>query len=227
SVLAEKWHGLGQNVDNFMYVMVGYGIGVGIFSNGSFVGGRDQMAGEIGHITVDPRAKDVCKCGKKGCLEAVASSPNIVRQYFEKKRTIQERPSGYRVYDVFEAARRKDRAALQVLNRAGTHLGLALAYLVNLLNPELIISGGDLLNGADLMLPEIRKQIEKHALSDFVKNLEILPSTLGFDIGLKGAASLAFNSCINDRELLEQICSPVVEVHAQKTSRAAAKARRR
>ena len=68
AIMAERWLGLGQNVRNFVFVTVGYGVGVGIFSNGRFVGGRDQMAGELGHIRIDPAATDHCRTTRRLCL---------------------------------------------------------------------------------------------------------------------------------------------------------------
>ncbi len=213
AILAEHWVGLAQNTRNFLYVMVGNGVGVGIFSNGKFVGGRDQMAGEIGHIRMDPDGNDLCRCGKTGCLEAIVSSPNLVRQYLEKSGLNRSDSSGFKVTEVFDRARQSDPVAEAVLERAANYLGLAISYLVNFLNPELIILGGDLVNGEDILLPKIQAQIQENALSDFVDNLRTAVSRLGLDIGLKGAASLAFRNSLSNPEVLKKMCRPVVELH--------------
>src|SRR5690606_18428363 len=78
SILAERWLGRAQGYDSCIYMMIKQGVGVGIFSNGHEVAGRNEMSGEIGHVTIDPSATDQCNCGKQGCLEAIISSPNIV-----------------------------------------------------------------------------------------------------------------------------------------------------
>ena len=212
AIMAERWFGLGQNVRNFAFVTVGSGVGVGIFSNGRFVGGRDQMAGELGHITIDPAARDLCRCGKTGCLEAIASSPNLIRQYLELSGREHKLAMGLRVADIFDRYRRGDPVAAQVISRASKYLGLALSYLVNFLNPELIILGDDLVAGEDILLSKIRSEIEANSLPDFVENLEIRVSRLGRDIGLKGAASFAFRKSLVNSAVLQKMCRPAVEL---------------
>jgi predicted NBD/HSP70 family sugar kinase len=214
AIRAERWVGLAQGVRDFIDVMVGHVVGVGVFSNGRFVGGRDQMAGEVGHIRIDPDGSDVCRCGKTGCLEAIVSSPNIFRQYRAKTGLEGSYSGGLRVTDVFERARRHETAAVEVPDRVTRYLRLALSYLVNFLNPELIILGGDLITAEDLLLPSLREQIAANTLPDFVKNLNIAVSRMGLDIGLKGAASLAFRTALNHPEVLKNMCRLVVELHS-------------
>jgi predicted NBD/HSP70 family sugar kinase len=214
-ILAERWLGRAQNVRNCMYVRAGHGIGVGIYSNGQFVGGRDQMAGQLGHMTIEPAAQDLCHCGRRGCLQAIASSPSVVRQYLEKTGRPHDNPAGYRIAEVFERARQGDPAANEVLDRAGRVLGLGLSYLVSLFNPELIILGGEFVNGEDVLLPRIKEQLARHTMPALCEDLEIAISTLGLDIGLKGAASLAFRNSLDDSALLKKMLQPVVEMHAE------------
>jgi glucokinase len=83
-ILAERWVGVAENCPNCVYILAGVGIGMGCFVDGHLLEGHDGMAGEFGHLTIDASAPDRCNCGKNGCLEAIASSPNIVRQYMEK-----------------------------------------------------------------------------------------------------------------------------------------------
>ncbi len=212
AILAERWLGLGQNVRNFVYVTVGYGVGVGIYSNGRFVGGRDLMAGELGHIRIDPAATDQCRCGKTGCLEAIVSSPNLVRQFLEKSGLEPGHYSGFRVVDVYDRFRQGDPIAADVIARASKYLGLALSYIVNFLNPELIILGDDLVNAEDIFLPRIREEIVANSLPAFVKNLDIRVSRLGHDIGLKGAASFAFRKSLSNAALRQKMCRPAFEL---------------
>jgi predicted NBD/HSP70 family sugar kinase len=207
-VRAERWLGCGQQYNDGLYVISERGIGTGFFLEGRAVEGFRDMAGELGHCVIEPAAEDRCNCGKKGCLESIASSDNIVRQYLDKvgRPRFREKMT---IHGVYERARRKDEAALAVLARAGKAWGLALSYVVNLLNPEIIILGGDLISGEDVLVPLIKEEIGRHALPELIGGLKIVVSGLGFDIRLKGACSLAFRKSIADPHLLKKMCLPV------------------
>jgi glucokinase len=208
-VVAEHWLGAAKNAADCMYVTVGNGIGVGIFVGGQLLQGHNGIAGELGHLNVDLNAEDECKCGKRGCLEAIASSPNIVRQYLEKTIGDGKHPYGHRVLEIYEKARQGDAAAVAVLDRAARYLGLALSHLTNLFNPELIVLGGDIIHGEDVLVPRIREEVLRHTLPTAAENVEIRVSTLGADILLKAAASLAFRNALLSPTLLKKICSPI------------------
>ncbi|MCE5309066.1 MAG: ROK family protein [Acidobacteriales bacterium] len=212
-ILAERWLGAAQESDNCMYVIVGNGIGVGGFVDGHLLQGHEGNAGELGHIVIDPDAPDLCKCGKRGCLEAVASCPNIVRQYFESADHDVSHLSGYRVPEVFERARQGDPDALRAVRRASKYLGLAFSYLANLFNPEVIVIGGDIVHGQDLVLPIVREELSRYALPRSNSGLEVKVSSLGLDIGLRGAAALAFRRSLGNSALLRKMCSPLSAVH--------------
>jgi predicted NBD/HSP70 family sugar kinase len=137
----------------------------------------------------------------------------VVRQYLELSGQEHQPIVGLRVGDIFDRYKAGDPHAAQVINRASKYLGLALSYLVNFLNPELIILGDDLVGGEDIFLPRIRSEIEANSLPDFVENLEIRVSRLGHDIGLKGAASFAFRNSLNNAAVLQKMCRPAVESH--------------
>ena len=111
---------------------------------------------------------------------------------------------------VLEKARNDDPLALQVLNRVSRALGLGLSHLVLLLNPGLIILGGDLMQGEDLLLPRIRKELATH-VPGFMRTTELRVTSLGQDIGLKGAASLAFRNSVQNSDLLKKLCRPLYE----------------
>jgi predicted NBD/HSP70 family sugar kinase len=210
-ISAERWLGCAQNSDNCVYIAVADGIGASIFVDGHPLVGRDQMAGELGHIVIDPTAPDRCNCGKHGCLESIASSPNIWRQYAEKTGRSVRHIAGSKVIEVFERARQKDPVALEVLDRAAEALGFALACLTNLMNPELIILGGDLIRGEDVFLHRIVKHLKLRAMLDSLEGLQVRITSLGPDIGIMGATSLAVQSSLLDSKLLRKICSPVLD----------------
>ena len=209
-ILAERWLGVAKNGRNCAYVLAGVGIGVGCYVDGHLLRGAKGVAGELGHLTVDPCAPDRCNCGKTGCLEAVASSPNIVRQYLEKAGRPDEDPLAHSVNEVFARARAGEPAACEVVARAARYLGLGLSHLVNLLNPSLIVMGGDLIAGQDLLLGPIREELARHCAPTLMSGLELKASSLGHDSGLKGAASLAFSRMLEDDRLLMRITSPLV-----------------
>jgi predicted NBD/HSP70 family sugar kinase len=218
-VQAERWLGVAQDSDNFAYLIVGHGIGVGCFVDGHLLEGGEGVAGEIGHIAVDPQAADRCNCGRRGCVEAIASSPNMVRQFLHKNPGARTAGS-FPITSLFAAARRKDAAAIEVIDRASWHLGKALSHLVHFLNPELIVLGGDLIQGQDLFLPRIRAILTETLLPKHRERLHLMVSSLGLDIGLKGAASMAFQRCMRDSQLLqEKLCSPVGVSPARKIKR--------
>jgi glucokinase len=178
--------------------------------------GAAGTVGEIGHIAVDPKATDLCNCGKRGCLEAVASLPNLVRQYRENLVVENRDARDVSATAFFEAARRDVPAAVAVVDRAARHLGIALAHLVQILNPELIVFGGYIIAQQDIFLPRIRTSLGDSLLPKLAERLDIKVSSLGLDIGLKGAASMAFRRCIDDPELLlTRVCSPAASRPAQ------------
>ncbi|HLV01051.1 MAG TPA: ROK family protein, partial [Acidobacteriota bacterium] len=198
---AERWLGALNHHPNGLFVIAERGIGLGICLDGKPVQSWQNMTGELGHCKFDPTADDLCRCGRRGCLEAIASSPNIVRQYVERFEG-DISPSSMRVTEVFERARQGNPAAQAVLERAGKALGLAISNLIHLFNPEIIVLGGDLIVGEDLLLPIIREQVAQLTLPYLDELPEIVVSRLGLDIRLRGAAALAFRELLADRELL-------------------------
>ncbi len=209
-VLAERWLGCAQQHESGLFVIVERGIGVGIFLGGKAVHGWRDMSGELGHCKVDPAADDLCNCGQRGCLEAIASSPNIVRQYRERAGLGLEDHS-MRVTDVFEKARQGDRCAVEAVGRAGRALGRGFSWAINLLNPEIIILGGDAISGEDVLMPYIHEELRRNTVPELLEGVKITVSGLGLDIRLRGAASLAFRKCLSDATLLEKMYSEILE----------------
>jgi predicted NBD/HSP70 family sugar kinase len=166
------------------------------------------MVGELGHCIVDPDAQDLCGCGRRGCLESIASSGNIIRQYRERAGEADDKR--LRITDVFERARRGDEAAKAVLDRAGKALGRALSYAIQFLNPEIIILGGDIIAGEDVLLPIVKEEIIRFTLPEVLSGVKITLSSLGLDIRLRGAVSMAFRTSLQDADLLEKMCRPVL-----------------
>lgn len=133
--LAERLFGAAQHHDNFAVLSVGKGIGAGVFIAGELHRGAHGVSSEIGHCTVDPGGR-MCRCGKRGCLEAVASAPVLLDSARERGLAVST------LDELEQAGTGGDEGAREILERAGTALGLALSHLVNLFSPELVIVTG-------------------------------------------------------------------------------------
>jgi predicted NBD/HSP70 family sugar kinase len=206
-IRAERSHGRSREARNWIYLLVSNGVGVGLVVDGHHVSGHSRMSGELGHITVDTQAGVRCQCGKYGCLETVASTPAVIQHYGYLSGHPPASLAGISLAQIFELARRGDPAALKAVERAGMALGLALSHAINLLNPELILLGGDIAPGEDLLMPLLRRQFERHALPQLARAVQIASSNLGPDLRLRGAASLAFHRCLADPRLLARLCN--------------------
>ena len=204
---AESWLGAAQNCGNALFLIAEAGIGMGILADRKHLMGARGFSGEIGHCKFVPGAEDLCSCGQKGCLEAIASGANIVRQYAESTGAD---AVGFRFIDVLEKARRGDEFALAAFQRACRALGSALSTAISLLDPEIVILGGDLIVAEDVMLPLLWDQIRLQTRPRSLEVVKIAVSGLGLDIRLKGAASLAFRNMLEDSELLGRVCIPAL-----------------
>lgn len=181
--LAEARFGAGQGFRNFVCATVGEGIGAGIFVDGRLYRGSRGGAGEIGHTLVDPQGPH-CRCGERGCLEAVASDLALRRDAARLGFASPE--------DMAAAARAGHSPAREAFLRLGHWLGLGLKNLVNLLNPEALILGGERMADADLFFAELEQTLRAHAFPEAGRDLVIRPAALGPEGFLIGAATLAF-----------------------------------
>jgi len=198
---AESWLGAAQDCRNALFLIDEGGIGMGMLAGGEHLLGARGFSGEIGHCKFVPGAEDLCNCGQRGCLEAIASSPNIIRQYAERAGPA---PGDLRFIDVLERARRGDAVALAVFERAARAIGSGLSAAISLLDPEIVILGGDLTVAEDVMLPIIWGQIRRLTRPRSLEVVQIVVSRLGLDIRLKGAAALAFRNMLETPDLLVQ-----------------------
>jgi N-acetylglucosamine repressor len=179
--LAEHLHGAGRSYTHFVCLTVGEGIGAGIVLDGTLYRGAFGAAGEIGHTTFDPNGA-ACRCGEQGCLEVYASD-----RFLSGEAT---RFGHAGIPGLAEAARLGDAGAKEVFTRMGRTLGLGIKNLVNLLNPEAIVLGGERMDAADLFFPALEETVRQHSFPQAAARLKILPGTLGSDGFLIGAAAL-------------------------------------
>jgi predicted NBD/HSP70 family sugar kinase len=181
--LGEKVFGAARGVDDLIYVRVSAGIGAGLILGGRPYRGFGGVAGEIGHVLADP-AGPICRCGNRGCLETIASPPAVA--------ALLERSSGepVGVERLLELVEAKDRRARRAVADAGEAVGRALSMLVNVLNPELVVVGGDLAPAGPVLLDPIRAAIERHGVAPAAGAVRVLAGTLGDRAEVLGAAGL-------------------------------------
>jgi predicted NBD/HSP70 family sugar kinase/DNA-binding transcriptional ArsR family regulator len=181
--LGEKVLGAGRGVDDFVYVRLSAGIGAGLVLDGRPYQGFGGVAGEIGHVLVEEQGL-ICRCGNRGCLETVAS-PVAVAALLE--RSSQQPVSVERLLELVEAG---DRGATRAVGDAGEAVGRVLAGLVNALNPELVIVGGELAAAGPVLLDPIRAAIDRHGVAAAAARVRVTAGTLGARAEVLGAAAL-------------------------------------
>jgi len=201
--LAEKHFGVAKDYNSFIYIGFGAGIGSAMIDNkGRIYRGVKNIAGELGHTAVVPNG-DLCSCGKKGCLETVASGWAINKRIKAKilagaKTEITDLCNGdLEKIDsamIFGAYNNGDELATEVLNMASNYLSMSIANMINLFNPELIVVGGDLSTLSDLFVAQLKNKIKKHTLPLSLENVKILTTSLNDDAAVLGATTLVRDS---------------------------------
>lgn len=194
AALGEQWRGAGQGIRSMLLLTLGTGVGGGIILADKIWHGADGMAGEIGHMTLIPDGR-LCTCGNVGCLEMYASARGIVQSYREalEKSSIQVSDALKKVTSeqVYEAARAGNEIAVRVMKDMGRMLGIGIASLINIFNPERIVIGGGVKDAWPLFIDATREEVMKRAFEVPAKRTEIVPSQLGDDAGMVGAAAVA------------------------------------
>ena len=197
AALAEAWVGVGTGVRDLIYITVSTGIGGGLILDGELYHGVSGTAGEVGHMTVEPEGP-LCGCGRRGHLEAVASGGAIARMAQEAVRAGRETrlsalPSQALTAEaVAEAAAQGDALAREIYARAGSYIGLAVASLVNVLNPAMVVFGGGVSKAGDLLLEPVRRVVRERAFRRPAQAAQIVPAGLGDDVGVIGAAAVVY-----------------------------------
>ena len=202
AALAEQRRGAGQGWADVTYVTVSTGIGGGVISDGRLVLGRHGLAGEVGHITLDPQGP-LCNCGNHGCLEALASGTAIARRAREvvqagAKTLIAELAGGdlerITARLVHEAADRGDVVAVDLFRQAGRYLGIGVATLMYLFNPAMVIVGGSVAKAGHLLFVPMQATIRERIYPAYWQDCPVVEAALGDDVGLIGAALWARES---------------------------------
>jgi glucokinase len=192
--------GAGRGSRNMFYVTIGTGIGGALVLDGKLWRGASGFAGEFGHITIDPEGVE-CTCGNVGCLETVASAPNIVRRTHE--RLMRDSTSSlsrlglnknFTAADIAHEARGGDDFAALMMARTGRYIGTAIAAVINLLNTERIVLGGGVMDAGDLILEPVIAEARRRSFQPNFESTQIVTATLGPDAVPIGAALLARDS---------------------------------
>jgi predicted NBD/HSP70 family sugar kinase len=197
--LAESWFGAHEDARDLAYVKVATGVGAGFIIDGRLYRGSGGTAGEIGHVLVDPRGEP-CSCGSRGCLVTLIGTNSILARARDQVRTRDGSPADT-IHDVVEATLDGDVTALGLVEEVGTHLGTALAGLLNLLNPRVVVLGGELTALRDLLLDPLRVSLRRQALFSSVARTQLLTSRLGPDSIAVGAAVNVLDAALKDLDL--------------------------
>ncbi|MEV0915669.1 ROK family protein [Streptomyces sp. NPDC049967] len=187
---AEHWLGAARGYDNALCMVVSTGVGGGLVLGGTLRPGPSGNAGHIGHISVDLDG-DPCPCGSRGCVERIASGPNIARRALESGWL--PGPDGdTSAAAVAAAARAGDQLAVASFERAAQALAAGIAATATLVEIDIAVIGGGVAGAGDILFAPLRSALRRYATLSFVQQLAVAPAVMGNDAGLVGAAAAAF-----------------------------------
>lgn len=196
AALGEQWRGGGRGFDNIVMVTLGTGVGGGIIMNGKILTGENGAAGEIGHITVNPKETLTCGCGCKGCLEQYSSATGVIRLAKERLEA-SDKPSELRKFaddeiggkEVFDAYKAGDELAAEAVDEFAAYLGMGLGNVASVVDTQAFVIGGGLSKNGPIVIELIKKQYEKNVMF-VLKNTEFRLAELGNDAGMYGAVRM-------------------------------------
>jgi predicted NBD/HSP70 family sugar kinase len=206
--LAEHWWGAAKGVECATYIKVATGVGAGHIVDGRLFRGANGIAGEIGHTAVAGSAGHRCRCGLTGCLEAEVGSFALVSRVHERLGQHPDSTLAHRdsldLSDLISAANGGDTLATEVIAEAGRYLGVAVANLVNLMNPACVVIGGQLANADRLLLEPLMATMTSRALAASVEHTDVRLAELGADHIAIGAATLVLEAALATPEAFTQ-----------------------
>ncbi|MDV6281052.1 ROK family transcriptional regulator [Rhodococcus jostii] len=188
-VLAEHMWGAGRGTTDLAYIKLSDGVGAGLVLDGRLYRGRGGTAGEIGHLTLDEFGQ-VCRCGNRGCLETLVASHVVIGLLAPS------RGPDLTIADIVAMAEGGDAACIRVLADTGRHVGVAVASLCNLVNPERLVIGGELALAGELLLGPMREVVGRYAVPSAVRSLDIRVAELGPRAQVLGAVALGLRSAL-------------------------------
>ncbi|MHC5035594.1 MAG: ROK family protein [Planctomycetota bacterium] len=192
AALGEQWVGAGRGASSLVLLTLGTGIGGGIVLDGRIWHGGAGVAGEIGHMSIDP-AGPVCGCGNHGCLEAHASATAMVRRMREAieggaRSSLASRLADLAAADIHQAALAGDEAARQNVEETGRYLGVGVSNIMHILNPQVIVMSGGVTAAGDMLMAPLLDEVRKRTLAASQKDVRICFAELPNDAGIIGAA---------------------------------------
>jgi predicted NBD/HSP70 family sugar kinase len=201
--LAEQWWGVGKDGKDLTYIKIGTSVGSGHIIHGELYRGAGGTAGEIGHLPMDP-AGPRCACGLTGCLTTFIGSETLVARAAREVGA-----SITNVGDLVGAARAGDARARRIVADVGGHLGVAVAGLMNVLNPAVVVLGGEITGVGDLLLEPVRAAVRDRSLATTFEDTAIMTSNLGDKAIAVGAATLVLRAALADRALFPALAARV------------------
>jgi len=205
--LAEFKFGQNDQFKNVLGIFIGWGIGLGILIDGKIYQGASGFAGEFSHSPIFESRDITCSCGKKGCLESVASGTAIVRMAKEAiatdsdsilARMVRENQGELEPYLVVDAALAGDQRAITILSEVGLDLGRGISILIQLLNPELIIIGGSVAEAKQYLITPIQQALNIYSMAKARENTQISLYKLGKEVGLMGGVAVVNEKIFED-----------------------------
>lgn len=198
AAVGEYRFGAGRGCGSLLYLSVGAGVGAGYVVDGKIHQRGRTSAGEIGHMTIEPDGPR-CRCGNRGCLSALVSSEKIVAAVEAGDPRQGRTPLG--VPAILQAAEAGQSPFAEVIARAAETIGIAIANVINLLNPEVIVLGGELFEGPDTFFAQVERAARRRALQDYLPGVQMVRSSLGRRAGLQGVAVLALDTILDPTNL--------------------------
>jgi predicted NBD/HSP70 family sugar kinase len=198
--LGEAFFGIGRKVDSLAFVYGRTGVGAGFIVGGRVFRGSNTGAGEIGHTIMVPKDGKLCRCGQRGCLETLVSEPTLIS---EAQAVAEQYPGGLlanhlqrngtekTIERILLAAQEGDIPTKEMIEQKACYLGIALANLVNIMNPELILLGGMFAQAQDIFLPIATKTMREMAFAALGEKVRVQPTSFGWRAGVIGASALA------------------------------------
>ncbi|MPZ80958.1 MAG: ROK family protein [Actinophytocola sp.] len=187
----EHWLGAGQGSDSMLGMVVSTGVGGGLVLDGRPFGGRTGNAAHVGHVVAEPAGGDPCTCGGRGCVETVASGPNLVRWARRQGWTSDRSASAA---ELAAAASGGDAIALAAFRRGGRAVGMAVVATATVCDLDLVVIGGGVAQAGEVLFGPVRETVAEHAGLSYLADLRVEPAKLGTRAGLFGAAALAFRT---------------------------------
>jgi N-acetylglucosamine repressor len=209
AALGEHLFGAARQEQHFLFIVAGVGVGGGLFLNGEIYRGAHGLAGEIGHTSLYVEQTRPCRCGNRGCWENFANQSSLyerIRARLDVGRRslitgiLENQLSPLNLSIINQAAEAGDREVLEAISETGAALGLGVANLVNIFNPEMVVIGGSLSILGKYILPAVEEVIEERTLEVMRKEIKILVSAFGSDASVMGAVALVVREILSRPE---------------------------